>query len=129
MALFALPGAIGCGNGSPSAPAIASTPMAGKIGGRPWSLGTGETDSVLSTSSSFYVETFSDSFSACSGSSVQRDYFFATFSLTAGDYSLDVENFTANFSLEGTQTPAATIGHLVIASVTASTVTGGLNIT
>lgn len=104
------------------------TPLAGKIGGQAWSLGTGETDSFLSNSTSFYVEMYSDTFTACSGSSTQQNYVFASFPLAAGDYPLNAQDFTANFSLGGTQTPAATSGHLVISSVTSTTITGGINV-
>ena len=68
-ALLTLLGVVGCGssNDNGGSAAIATTPLAGKIGGQSWSLGTAETDSFLSDSTTFFVSMYSDTFTACTG--------------------------------------------------------------
>jgi hypothetical protein len=125
VAFLALGGAVGCGSSGGGTPAIASTPLAGKVGGQSWTLGTAETDAFLSNSSTFFVSMYSDSFTACSGSSTSADSFVPIIPVAPGDYSLGEQMFTATFSVNNTGI-IATSGHLVIDTVTATTITGGI---
>jgi hypothetical protein len=117
----------GAGGGSP---AIATTPLAGKIGGQAWSLMTGETDSFLSFGSNLFAELYSDSFTACTGQTANPNgnYFIANIPMAVGDYSLGLD-LTVTFVVGGSQNLVATSGHLVVSSVSSSTVTGGINVT
>jgi hypothetical protein len=129
VAFLVLAGAVGCGSSGGGPATIASTPLAGKIGGQSWSLGTANSDSFLSsTSPNFYVEMFSDTSIACGGSPTNsnENYFIANVPMATGDYSLSL-NLSATFVVGGNNL-VATSGHLVVSSVSASTVTGGLNI-
>jgi hypothetical protein len=133
VALLALAafGAVGCGSsgGGAGTAAIATTPLAGKIGGQAWSLGTAETDSFLSTSTAYFVSMYSDTFTACSGtSSNQNNYFLPNVPTATGDYALSLQTITATFVVGGSQNLVATSGHLVVDSISGNTVTGGLNI-
>ncbi len=128
-ALLTLLGVVGCAssNDNGGSAAIAMTPLAGKIGGQSWSLGTAETDSFLSDSTTFFVSMYSDTFTACTGSSTQENYFSPIIPNTPGDYPLNSQGFTATFVVGGSQNFFATSGHLVIDQVTSTTVTGGIN--
>lgn len=131
-ALFALLGAVGCGNagGDGGSAAIASTPLAGKIAGQSWSLGTAETDAILSSSTAFDLSHYSDAFTACSGQSSQENYLSLNVPRAPGDYSIAPQGkATAIFVIGGTQNLMVSSGHLVVDSVTSTTVTGGINVT
>jgi hypothetical protein len=130
VALLVLLGAVGCGSGSDGGTAtIATTPLAGKIGGQSWSLGTGETDSFLSTATQFDVSIYSDTFTPCSGQSSQENYLSLGVPTAAGDYSINLQGpATAVFVVGGSQNLVATSGHLVIDTVTSTTITGGINV-
>jgi hypothetical protein len=132
VALIALVGTVGCGGSvaDGGSAAIASTPLAGKIAGQAWSLGTAETDSFLSSSTAFDVSHYSDSFTACSGSSSQENYLSLNIPRAPGDYAIDTQGTaTAIFVIGGSQNLLASSGHLVIDTVTSTTVTGGINVT
>jgi hypothetical protein len=133
VALLALLAAAGCGSGSngeagSNAP-IASTPLAGKIGGQSWSLGTAETDALLSVGGSFFLIMYPETFTACSAqpSDPNENQFLPTIPMVAGDYALS-KDLPASFQVGNTANVAVS-GHLVIDSVTATTVTGGINAT
>lgn len=130
VALLALVGAVGCGSsGGGGSAAIAMTPLAGKIGGQSWTLGTANTDSFLSMGSpNYYVNMYSDTGIACGGtpSNTNENYFIGNIPMTMGDYSLSFD-LNATFVV-GTNNLIATSGHLIVSSVSATTVTGGLNV-
>jgi hypothetical protein len=127
-ALLALLGAVGCGGSSGNA-AIATTPLAGKIGGQAWTLGTAETDSFLTTATAFDVSLYSDTFTACSGQSSQDSYLSLNVPKMPGDYTIAIQgDSTAVFVTGGSTNLVASSGHLVVDSVTSTTVTGGVNV-
>lgn len=132
VAFLVLGSAAGCGSsggGGGKAP-IASTALAGKIGGQSWSLGTANSDSFLSTGSpNFFVDMYSDASISCGGtpSSSNENYFIANVPMAMGDYSLSLD-LSATFVVGGSNNLVATSGHLIVSSVSASTITGGLNV-
>ena len=131
VVFLVLGSAVGCGSsgGDGGNASIAATPLAGKIGGQSWSLGTGETDSFLSTSTHFDVSLYSDTFTACSGSSSVDTYLSLGMPATPGDYAISLQGeATANFVVGGSQNLIASSGHLVIDAVTSTTITGGINV-
>jgi hypothetical protein len=131
VALLALVGAVGCGSSGSDGgtAAIAMSTLAGKIGGQSWALGTGETDSFLSTSTVFDVSIYSDSFTACTGQSSQENYLSLMVPTAAGDYAINLQGpATAVFVVGGSTNLVASSGHLVVDSVTSTTVTGGINV-
>jgi len=130
VALLALVAAGGCGGSSDGGSAtIAATPLSGKIGGQSWSLGTGETDIILSSSTHFDVSLYSDTFTACSGSSSTDTYLNVGMPATPGDYAITLQgDATANFVVGGIQNLIPSSGHLMIDTVTSTTITGGINV-
>ncbi len=132
VALLALSGAVGCassGDGAGTA-AIAMTTLAGKIGGQSWTLGSANSDSFLSMNSpNFFVDMYSDASVACGGSPTNsnENSFIANVPMTMGDYPLSLD-LNATFVVGGSQNLIATSGHMVVSSVSSSTVTGGLNV-
>jgi hypothetical protein len=130
VALLALVAAAGCGgSGDGGTATIAATPLSGKIGGQSWSLGTGETDQLLSSATHFDVSLYSDTFTACNGSSSTDTYLSLGMPTTPGDYPISLQGeATANFVVGGSQNLIASSGHLVIDTVTSTTITGGINV-
>ena len=56
-----------CGSGD-SNPPISDKNLSGKIGGQPWSLATAQSDASQSTSTTYSVDMFATTFTACQGS-------------------------------------------------------------
>jgi hypothetical protein len=136
-AFLALAGAVGCGSsgGGGGSAAIATTPLSGKIGGQSWTLGTAETDPFLSmTGPNFFVTMYPDTdlFTACTGqpAATTDNLFLPDIPMATGDYSLSATPTGLHASFQvGNTANVATSGHLVIDSVSATTVTGGINTT
>jgi hypothetical protein len=127
-------GAAGCGGsgGGGGSATIASTTLAGKVGGQAWSLGTGDTESALSTASTFFGQLYPDTFTVCTDSYNQNEnMILVDVPMATGEYNLSLLNGgpTATFVVGGSQNNIASGGHLVVDSVTATTVTGGMNVT
>jgi hypothetical protein len=113
--------AVGCGvggDGSGAAP-ISSQPLAGKVGGQAWTFTTGETTEVLSTNGQLWVDLYADSFDACVVHRAPSSANVVTMMMprTPGSYDVSL-----------TMNDVATSGRLVVDSVSATTITGGLNI-
>jgi hypothetical protein len=120
--------AAGCGSSGGDV-AISMQPLAGTVGGQPWTFGTGETDSFLSSTTSFYVNLYAGSFTTCSqaepsGASIVTMQMPAT----PGSYPLSVQQ-NLTFFIPPSDNFVATRGRLQIDSVTATTISGGLNAT
>jgi len=130
VALLALVAAVGCGGGNEGGSAtIAATPLSGKIGGQSWSLGTAETDIILSSSTHFDVSLYSDTFTARNGSSSTYTYLNLGMPATPGDYAITLQgDATANFVVGDTQNLIPSSGHLMIDTITSTTITGGINV-
>jgi hypothetical protein len=91
---------------------------------------TAETEFILSTPTAFDVSLYSDSFTACNGQSTQETYLSLTVPKTPGDYTIAVQgDSTAFFVTGGASNLVVSAGHLVVDSVTSTTITGGINIT
>jgi hypothetical protein len=125
----------GCGGGNDtgasSSVAISNQTLSGKIGGQAWTLGTAESTASLSTGDQYFVEMYPDTFTACTtgGASISSNTLIVDLPKTAGSYTLGM-NLTATFYIASTsENLATTSGRIQINSVTATTVTGGLNIT
>jgi hypothetical protein len=115
----------GCGSGGGST-AISSQPLSGKIGGQPWTLATGETDSVLSTASLYTVDAYAETFTACTGTaSVTANAVFLNFPNAVGSYAVTLD-LNQTFYVGATNDNfVATSGEIVISEITATTITGG----
>ena len=119
----------GC-DGSGGSTSISSQVLAGKIGGQSWTFVQGETDPTLSDSSSYWVNLYASSFSACTSFAAPTDQsnIIIMIPRTAGGYDLSLAK-NATFYVPPSDNWVATRGHVQIDSITATTITGGANIT
>jgi hypothetical protein len=114
-----------CGGSGGGSQAIASGPLAGKVGGQPWSLVSGETDAFLSMGNSdFFTTLYTESVATCTGAgfSVTSNQLIIEVPMAPGDYT------QAMTFVDNSQAPVRnliTTGHVVVDQVTATTVTGG----
>ncbi len=125
LGMVAILSFLGCGGGGDGAAAISSAPLSGKIGGQPWTFGTGESNSSLSDDSTFWVEAYADSFTPCTGAApADVHYLILNLPRTTGTHSLGIE-LTETFYVGNNDNLATANGTIVIQSVTATTITGG----
>jgi hypothetical protein len=118
-------GSSGGGSGVNSQP-IASGPLAGTIGGQPWSLASGETDAFLSAgSTTFFTTLYTEAVTPCTGDgfSVTSNQLIVEVPMTPGDYTK-----TVTFVVDpgGANDNLLSSGHVVVSQVTATTVSGGI---
>jgi hypothetical protein len=127
LACGLLGGACGSGSDSPgSGQPIASTTLAGTIGGQPWSFVSGETDAFLSSGSTdFFTTLYMESVDVCTGAgfSVTSNQIIAEIPMAIGDYTKSV---TFVVGPGTTNDNLITSGHVVVNQVTATSVSGGL---
>jgi hypothetical protein len=121
----------GCGGQTSSAGNgidIASGPLAGKIGGVAWTIGTAESNAFLSDGSDrFFVDAYTETFTPCTGagSSLNSNRLVLNIPKTAGDYQLGL-GLTETFYVPSTNfNYATTRGRIVVDAVAATMVTGG----
>jgi hypothetical protein len=119
--------AAGCDGGSTT---ISTQVLAGKIGGQPWTFVQGEADAFLSDDSSYFVTLYGSSFTACATFSAPYDESHILISIpkTPGGYDLSLAR-NATFYVPPEDNLVATRGHVQIDESTATTITGGANIT
>ena len=125
--------AVGCGGSGDGGggATISPQPLAGKIGGQAWTFTTGETTDALSTSEQLWVDLYADSFDACVALRAPPNADVVTMMMprTPGSYDVSL-TMNATIYVASTSTNYfATAVRLVVDSVTATTITGGLNIT
>jgi hypothetical protein len=119
----------GC-DGSGDSATISSQTLSGKIGGKAWTFTQGETDPIMSDSSSFWVTLYASTFSACATFMPPEDAGTVLLDLpkTAGGFDLSMSK-TATFFIPPETNLAALQGHIQIDTVTSTTITGGAKIT
>ena len=124
LGLAALAG--GCGSSSGGSTTISSQPLSGKLGGQPWTLGTGETNSLSSTTSQYWVDAYAESFTPCTGSEpTSADRIIMKLPTAIGTYPLSF-NFNQTFYVAANnENFVATSGEIDITDITATTITGG----
>jgi hypothetical protein len=111
--------------GCASDPAIDAAPLAGVVAGQPWTFQTGATDAFLSsTGDTFFAEFYATAYTACTGSTPTGPSLIVAVPMTPGDYPMSLQrNMTF---VNGSDNKIATDGRVVVDTVTATTVTGGL---
>ena len=116
----------GCGSSGGGSTTISSQPLSGKLGGQPWTLGTGQTNSSLSTSTQYWVDAYAETFTPCTGSaSSNSDEIIMNLPMAVGTYSLSL-NFNQTFYVAATSDNlVATSGEIEITDVSATTISGG----
>jgi hypothetical protein len=104
---------------------IDPTPLAGTVSGFSWNYVAGNTDSFLSSGSDNYFATlYPVAFTPCSGNEPSGPHLIVAIPKAAGDYPM---NLSRNMTfVDGSENRIATDGHIVVSSVNATTVSGGL---
>jgi len=117
-----------CGGGSADAgPSIATGPLGGMVGGKPWTVMTAETDAFLSTGDTFFATLYAETFTPCTGagSSSTGDHLIMSIPKAVGDHSLSF-SLTETFFIRSAQDNLiATRGHVRVDTVTDASVAGG----
>jgi hypothetical protein len=123
-------GSGGGGDGGGGNVTISDQPLAGVIGGQPWTFGSGETDAFLSTADTFFVNLYPGTVTPCSlGGPTDADLVTMEVPTAPGSYPLSLQRNVTLYVASTSFNNVATRGLLVIDSVTATTVSGGLNTT
>jgi hypothetical protein len=124
---------VGCGSGGGGAGSnvtISDQPLSGVIGGQPWTFGSGETDAFLSTADSFFVNLYPGAVTPCSfGAPTDVNLVTMQVPSTPGSYPISLQRNVTLYVASTSFNNVATRGLMVIDSVTATTVSGGLNTT
>jgi len=130
LGLLALVGCGGGGGDGGSNVMISDQPLSGVIGGQPWTFGSGETDAFLSSADSLFVNLYPGTVTPCSFDA-PTDANLVTMQVptTPGSYPLSLQRNVTLYVASTSFNNVATRGLLVIDSVTATTVSGGLNTT
>jgi hypothetical protein len=105
---------------------LVDTPLSGKVGGQTWTFQVGETDAFLSEGSGdFFAALYSTPYTPCSRSEPTGPHLLVSVPKQPGDYDLSLmRNIT--FVVDGSSNLISLQGQVVVESVTATTVTGGL---
>jgi hypothetical protein len=124
LGLAALAG--GCGSSSGGSTTISSQPLSGKLGGQPWTLGTGQTNSYLSTTSQYWVDAYAESFTPCTGSApTSVDKIIMNLPMAIGNYPLTIKFNQTFYIAANNDNFVATSGEIDITDISATTITGG----
>ena len=106
---------------------IASSPLAGSVGGKAWSFQVGATDAFLSEGDpNFFATFYASSYTPCVDIEPSGPHLIVAVPKKVGDYDLD---FALNMTFvdANSNNLIATDGRIVIDSVSSTTVTGGLH--
>jgi hypothetical protein len=108
---------------------IATTPLAGTVGGMPWTFQTGETSAFLSEGEpDFFASLYASSFTACAAFPPSGPHLLVSVPKQVGDYEMGLgRNMT--FVDRDSNNLITFDGRIVVDEVTATTVTGGLHAT
>jgi hypothetical protein len=126
LGLVALAG--GCGSSNGGSTTISSQPLSGKLGGQPWTLGTGQTNSSFSTTTQYGVDAYATTFTPCTDSApTGSDEVSMNLPMAVGHYAVSFSlNQTFYVAATGDNF-VATSGEIDITDISATTITGGAN--
>ncbi len=104
---------------------IAATPLAGTVDGQPWTFAMGATDAFLSADGDdYFAELYASSYTTCGFSTPTGPSLIVSVPKVPGEYPMGLnQNMTF---VVGSDNKIATDGRIVVTSVTATTITGGL---
>ncbi len=114
---------VGCGGDSFE---VATTPLAGTVGGQSWTFVAGQTDSFLSDGKpDFFTVMYPAQFPTCGFSRPGDSHLIVSVPKEVGDYDM---GFDRNMTfVVGTDNKIAFDGRIVVTEVTATKVVGGLH--
>ncbi len=107
---------------------IDSGPLMGAVGGQAWTFVAGSTDAFISSGQdNFFASMYPSTYTACSGIEPSGPHLLVAVPKVVGDYPMTLDRnmtfVTDNNNL------VATDGRIVVDSVTATQVTGGMHAT
>jgi len=124
-AVLCLVSVLGCGGDGSGGGAVSSAPLAGKLGGKAWTFGTGESNSFLSDDKTYWVDAYAGTFAPCTQSApFDGDRLILNLPRTTGTHHLSLD-LTQTFYVGGGNNLVATSGTIVIDSITETTISGG----
>ena len=102
---------------------ISARPLAGVVGGAPWTLVSAETDPYLSANSeTFFVSASAEALTACTDAVSTGNSLILSIPKTAGDYPLS-DSFKQTFYLAAANVNyVTTLGRVVVDEVTTTTI-------
>jgi hypothetical protein len=107
---------------------ISDQPLAGQIGGAEWTLGSAETNAVLSADfSTFFVAAYGQALAPCTGagSATSGNQLILSIPKVAGEYPLGLA-LKQTFYVPATNTNyVSSLGRLVVHEVTSTTISAG----
>jgi hypothetical protein len=107
---------------------IATGPLSGRIGGKPWTLVAAETDSFLSTPDELSVTMYGETVAPCAGTAPSSDALILGVPSAPGDYALGLSRSATFYIADRNQNLVTDYGRLRVDAVTATAITGGANI-
>jgi hypothetical protein len=106
---------------------ILETPLAGMVGGAPWTFTTGETDAFLSEGEpDYFTSLYAESFTPCGFSPTSTNHLIVQLPMVPGEYPFSLSGSNMTFAIAPSDNLVSFNGKIVIDTVTATTVTGGL---
>jgi hypothetical protein len=106
---------------------IPATPLAGKVGGQPWTFVAGETNFFLSEGEDdFFAELYPMAYEACGFGAPQGDHLIVAVPKAPGDYEFSL-SLNMTFVVGDAENLVTFDGRVVVDEVTATTVRGGLH--
>lgn len=114
---------VGCGTESFD---VATTPLAGTVGGQPWAFAAGQTNAFLSEGDpDFFTTLYPVAFTACGFSEPGGAHLIVSVPMVVGDYDMGPSrNMTF---VVGSDNKIAFDGRIIVEEVTATKVVGGLH--
>ena len=117
-------------DGSTSSAPIATTPLAGKVGGQPWTFASGATNAFLSADDDDYFATlFAVDFSGCSDApqgGVTAVILSIPKTLGTRSFGLQLNGTFVVPGADGPENLATLNGKVVVDAITDTTITGGV---
>ena len=110
---------------------ISSEPLMGTVNGEAWAFVAGETDAFLSEGKDdFFTSMYSETVTECAASFPSSDHLLVSMPKVPGDYRLSLQQ-NMTFSIRDVNDEidnlVATRGRLVVSTITATAITGGLH--
>ena len=126
--LIAMTSLAGCATSDPDVD-IAATPLAGSVGGTPWTFRTGSTDAFLSEGDdNFFASFYATSYDPCIDREPTGPHLLVGVPKQPGDYELGFGlGRSMTFVVASGSNLVSFDGRIVVDAVTATTVTGGLH--
>jgi len=126
---LALVAGLGCGGGSSGGGGgePSNQALTGKVGGKPWTFHTAESDAFLSDDKTFWVDAYAASFTPCTNAGpFDSDRLILTLPKTVGTHQVSLSLNETFYVAATSDNLVATSGTIVIDSITGTTIAGSV---